>query len=100
MWIHLRAYNMNHQVVYESGAYNWVEGVLVRDPDIEVYEAKQGLTPELAAILGKSKGETFHFVLNNTVIKDDRIHPQGYTVAGFDKPGLKPVGAVYIDGQY
>lgn len=45
------------------------------------------------------RGESFHFLLNNTVVKDNRIPPQGYTVAQYDRPGLRPVGAAYQDGQ-
>jgi hypothetical protein len=100
MWIHLKAYDAAGQVIYESGSFNQETGMLVRDADIQVYEAKQGFTPEIAAILGLNPGESFHFVLNNTVVKDNRIPPRGYTVAGFDRPGLRPVGAVYADGQY
>jgi hypothetical protein len=72
------------------------------DPDIKIYETKQGITPALAAALGRPElaGESFHFVLNNTVVKDNRIPPRGYTRAAFDQPGLRPVGATYADGQY
>jgi hypothetical protein len=100
MWINLKAYNANNQLIYETGAYNPATGQLNRDASIKVYEAKQGLTPELAVLLPHSAGESFHFVLNNTVIKDNRIPPQGYTQAAFDKPGLRPVGATYLDGQH
>jgi uncharacterized repeat protein (TIGR01451 family) len=100
MWVHLVAYDAMRNVVYESGAYDWTHGVLVRDPEIKVYEAKQGISPDLAAVLGKQAGESFHFVLNNMVVKDNRIPPQGYTVANFDKPGLRPVGAAYADDQH
>jgi len=100
MWINLKGYDSNHNVVYESGAYNWFDGTLDRDADIKVDEAKQGITPDLAAVLGVQPGESFHFVLNNTVIKDNRIPPRGYTVINYDKPGLRPVGAVYADGQH
>jgi len=51
-------------------------------------------------VLDQPAGESFHFVLNNTVIKDNRVPPRGYTQAAFDRPGLRPVGAVYADGQY
>jgi hypothetical protein len=99
MWMNLQAYDAAGQLIYESGAYNPVSGQLARDGDIKVYEAKQGLTPELAALLNKNPGESFHFVLNNTVVKDNRIPPQGYTQAAFAQPGLRPVGASYVDGQ-
>lgn len=100
MWLHLRAYDENDTLLYESGAHDAATGQLTIDPDIKVYEAKQGLTPELAARLGLPAGASFHFILNNTVIKDNRIPPRGYTVSAFDKPGLQPVGASYQDGQY
>ena len=61
---------------------------------------KQGMTPELAAFLGQPAGKSFHFVLNNTVVKDNRIPPRGVQQLDYDRPGLRPVGAVYADGQY
>jgi hypothetical protein len=99
MWLNVKAYDAEDQLIYESGAYNTLTGQLIRDADIKVYEAKQGITPQLAALLPQSAGESFHFVLNNTVEKDNRIPPQGYTQALYDRPGLRPVGATYADGQ-
>lgn len=49
---------------------------------------------------GVVAGESFNFVLNNSVIKDNRIPPRGYTVAAYDRPGLRPVGVFFADGQY
>ena len=100
MWLNLRAYNAAGQLIYESGAFNRTTGKLTEDAAIKVYEAKQGLSPQLAAAAGLAAEPTFHFALNNTTYKDNRIPPRGYTVAAFDKPGLRPVGATYADGQY
>lgn len=100
MWLNLRAYDAGGQIIYESGAYNEVTAELTKDPASKVYEAEQGLTPEMAALVGLTPGFTFHFALNNTTIKDNRIPPRGYTVAAFDRPGMRPVGAAYADGQY
>ncbi|MFN8467032.1 MAG: PQQ-dependent sugar dehydrogenase [Caldilineaceae bacterium] len=100
MWIALEAYDKNDNLVYASGVYDPGTGVLADDPDLKVYEVKQGLTPELAAAVGKDAGESFHFVLNNTTVKDNRIPPRGYTVAAYARPGMVPVGATYADGQY
>jgi hypothetical protein len=100
MWLNLRAYDADRTLVYESGAYDAESGRLDRDPDVKVYEVKQGLTPGLAAYLGKPAGASFHFVLNNTTVKDNRIPPRGYSQAAYDQPGLRPVGATYGDGQY
>ena len=100
MWINLRAYDAQDELVYESGAYDPATGSLIEDPAIKVYEARQGITPELAALVEQPEGASFHFVLNNSVVKDNRIPPRGYTQAAFDQHGLRPVGAVYLDGQY
>jgi len=100
MWLNLRAFDADGNLLYESGSYNATTGKLEQDADLKVYECKQGITPELAAVLGKPAGASFHFVLNNTTIKDNRIPPRGYTQANFDRPGLRPVGASYADGQF
>ncbi len=100
MWIHLRAYDESEQLVYESGAYAETTAELELDADIKVYEVEQGLTPELATEVGLEGGPSFHFALNNTVYKDNRIPPRGFTNEAFAGPGLLPVGAVYADGQY
>jgi len=100
MWLHVQVFDAGDNLVYESGVYNPTTGVLTEDPDIKIYEVKQGLTPELAALLEKDEGASFHFVLNNTIVKDNRIPPRGYTAAAFDQPGLRPVGATFLDGQH
>jgi uncharacterized repeat protein (TIGR01451 family) len=100
MWLNLLAYDEDNNLIYQSGAYNPLTGQLQRDADVKVYEAKQGMTTDLAAFLGQPVGESFHFVLNNTVIKDNRIPPRGVAQAFYDRPGLRPVGATYLDGQY
>jgi hypothetical protein len=100
MWLNLQAFDADGRLIYESAAYDWDTGLLTRDPAAKVYEVKQGRTPELAAWLGEAPGESFHFAMNNTTIKDNRIPPRGYTVAAFDQPGMRPVGATFADGQY
>lgn len=100
MWIHLQAFDADGMLIYESGVYDEATGMLTEDAAIKVYEVKQGLTPELAALVGLEAGPTFHFALNNTTYKDNRIPPRGYTVAAYDRPGMRPVGATYADGQY
>jgi hypothetical protein len=100
MWVNLRAYDSNGDLISESGAYDPATGVLTEDPDAKVYEVKQGITSELAALLKQPAGASFHFVLNNTVIKDNRIPPRGFTQAALDQAGLRPVGASYVEGQY
>jgi hypothetical protein len=98
MWLHVQAFDADGQLVYESGAYDATTGEIAGDS--QVYEVKQGITPELAAFLKRSPGASFHFVLNNTTVKDNRIPPRGYLQALFDRTGLRPVGATYENGQY
>jgi hypothetical protein len=100
LWLNVKAFDASGALVYESGAYDPATGQLGDDPALKVYEAQQGLTPEMAAVVGLGAGPTFHFALNNTTYKDNRIPPRGYTVEAFDRPGLRPVGASYDDGQY
>jgi uncharacterized repeat protein (TIGR01451 family) len=100
MWVNLKAYDGSGILTYESGAYDPSTGILAEGPDVKVYEVKQDVTPELAGLLEQRSGESFHFVLNNTVIKDNRIPPRGFTNSAFDSPGLRPVGTAYADGQY
>jgi uncharacterized repeat protein (TIGR01451 family) len=100
MWLNLEALDQDGNLLYESGAYDAATGQLLRDADVKVYEIKQGITPDLAALLQKPAGASFHFVLNNSVVKDNRIPPRGYSQRIFDQPGLRPVGVTYADGQY
>lgn len=100
LWLNLRAYDVDGDLIYESGTYDPATGILTEDAASKVYEVKQGLTPEMATLVGLEAGPTFHFALNNTTYKDNRIPPRGYTVAAFDRPGMRPVGATYTDGQY
>jgi hypothetical protein len=100
MWINLKAYNAKGKHIYESGAYDGDTGLLTQDDATRVYETKHGLTPELADLLELPAGESFHFAVNNVILKDNRIPPRGYTQAAFAQPGLQPVAASYADGQY
>jgi uncharacterized repeat protein (TIGR01451 family) len=99
MWLNVKAYDEAGVLIFDDGAYDPVNGVLDRNGTTRIYEVKQGITPDLAALLPQGQGESFHFVLNNSVVKDNRIPPQGYTQALYDRPGLRPVGADYADGQ-
>lgn len=97
MWLHLRVADNNGATVYESGAYDPATGALTEDAQIKVYEITQG-------IWNRNGGNTcdaddgagrklFHFVLNNCVVKDNRIPPEGFT--GGSDLELRPVGHTY-----
>ncbi|MDZ4805755.1 MAG: hypothetical protein SGI90_12925 [Candidatus Eisenbacteria bacterium] len=104
MWIHLVAYNGVGAIIYESGAYNAATGVLTHDPAARIYEIELGLTSPIAALAGLLPGPSFHFVLNDTIYKDNRIPPAGFTNAAFLAFGARPVESGhpmprYPDGQ-
>lgn len=98
IWINIRFLNSSDQLIAERGAYNPATAVL-STTDTKVYEAKLGLDAYMSAQTGLPAGESFHFLLNNTFIKDNRIPPIGFTNAGFASVQAAPVGATYADGQ-
>lgn len=98
MWINVRFYDPDTNLVGESGAYDFNTGVL--DLASKIYEVKPGIETNLAAQLGLPAGPSFHFVLNNAVFKDNRIPPRGFSNAAFDAFGGAPVEYAYADGQY
>ncbi len=103
MWIHVVARDGVGNVVYESGAYDAGSGVL-NEAGARVYEIQLGLSPGLGGALGVASGPSFHFTLNDTIYKDNRIPPQGFTNAAYAAFGGQPVdptfpGTRYADGQ-
>ncbi len=104
MWLNVTAYGLQGQKVYESGAYDATTGVLTHDADAVIYETELGISPALASALGQTGGPSFHFTLNDTIYKDNRIPPQGFTNAVFAAFGSAPVDDTrpaprYADGQ-
>jgi hypothetical protein len=100
IWLNLKAYDIDNNLVYESGAYDEATGVLTKDDDIKIYQIKPGLSPAIASALGLPAGESFHFVLNDTVYSDNRIPPRGFTNAGFETIQSPAVAYAYADSQY
>lgn len=105
VWLQVEGYDLFGNLVYTSGAYDAGTGVLTYDDDIKVYEIKQGITDNLAAAAGVPAGPSFHFALNNMIIKDNRIPPRGFTNAGYAAVRAEHYedGAateLYADGQY
>lgn len=103
IWINLVAYDQTGTKVYESGAYDFATGILTKE-GAKIYEIKLGMTPDVAALAGieglPASGESFHFVLNNKVVKDNRIPPQGFTNANFINIGSPVVAYSYDDNSY
>ncbi|MBK8233659.1 MAG: T9SS type A sorting domain-containing protein [Candidatus Eisenbacteria bacterium] len=104
IWLEVTARDGGGVTVYQSGVYVTATGELIHDPDLTVYEAKLGVSPALAGVLGIGGGPSFHFALNDTIVKDNRIPPLGFTNAAFSAFGGRPVdpeqpGERYPDGQ-
>jgi hypothetical protein len=105
IWINLRAYDIDGNLVFESGAYDQGTGVLTKE-GTKIYEIKLGMSETVAAaasadgIKTYTPGESFHFVLNDLVVKDNRIPPRGFTNANFEAIQSPPVDYSYGDGQY
>jgi hypothetical protein len=100
MWINVRALDNTGTLIYESGAYEPETGILTHDPDINVYEIKPGISNALAPIVNLPAGPSFHFVINDTIYKDNRIPPRGFTNANFETIQSPPVAYTYSDNQY
>ena len=110
MWLYVRAFDAQRHVVFESGRYIFSTATLAGhgatpmdaeyDPNLHVWETDLGVSPAVAAATGWLPGKSFHLVLNNVRLKDNRIPPRGFTNAGFAAFDGEPVGAAYADGQY
>ena len=98
-WVNVKFFDATGALVAERGHYDSATAVLTGG-DTKVYELFHGLDATMAGQTGLAQGQTFHFVLNNMVVKDTRVPPQGFTNAGFDTIQDTPVGASYSDEQY
>lgn len=99
MWLNVVFYDTGLQVIAERGYYDSITALLTTS-DTKVYESKLGIDDAISAATGIPAGESFHFVLNNVVLKDNRIPPRGFTNEAFEDVQAAPIGASYEDGQY
>ena len=110
MWLHVRAFDANDNLVLESGRYVYATATLVGaeaepgdadyDPELEIFRVDMGMTEDWATEVGQPSGKSFHLVLNNVILEDRRIPPRGYDEAAFAAVGAEPVGADFEDGEY
>tara|TARA_X000000368_G_C23024342_1_gene709461 strand:- start:435 stop:1973 length:1539 start_codon:yes stop_codon:yes gene_type:complete len=98
IWLNIKFLDGNGDIVEERGAYNWDTAEL--SEDTKIYQTKVGMTPEMAKLTNLPAGESFHLVLNNEVVSDNRIPPMGFTNANFEAIQSAPVGYSYEDGQH
>ena len=100
VWINVQFYDASMNLIAESGAYDSDTGVLTHDEDAKIYEIEPAIDETVSGITGIPEGPSFHFVLNSTVEKDNRIPPRGYDPNTFANFGGNPVHYSYEPGQY
>jgi hypothetical protein len=110
MWLQVEGYNAAGDLIFASGTYTEatgeLEGYHQTGSDLKVYESLHGLTPDYAAELGLSAGHSFHFILNNDIVFDNRIPPRGFEFNAYAAAGAAPYTnsapdpTLYGDGQY
>jgi hypothetical protein len=110
MWVNVRFLDQAGQPLGEAGRYGEKEDMLagekVKVPTLldaeatRVYECKPGLSAAQAKNYNQAAGPSFHFILNDITMKDNRIPPRGFTKAAFTEHLCAPVGADYADGQF
>jgi MYXO-CTERM domain-containing protein len=87
MWLEVAIVDGTGAVTGGSGLYDVESATLTEDDQVRTYEVK----------LGEAGEPSFHFVLNDTVLLDNRIPPEG-----FDPPAeldMEPIGRDYGDGS-
>jgi hypothetical protein len=110
MWINAAFLDSSGKVVKEIGKYTEkddvifgesVEAPTLIDPEqTRVYEILFGISEARAEKYNVKPGKSFHSVLNDTIVIDNRIPPEGFSNAAFRQHHSQPVGATYADGQY
>ena len=99
MWLEVTFEDAGGNPVFVHGAYDAVTADLDK-ATTKVYEIKHGLDNYMAAQTGLPAGDSFHFVLNNEVTKDNRIPPRGYDSLAFNAVGADVIGAAYMEQQH
>jgi hypothetical protein len=110
MWVNVRFLDQTGKVLGELGRYGEKDDTVgngnIRVPTLldadktRVYECLPGISQAQAETFKKTAGPSFHFVLNDVTVKDNRIPPRGFKKASFEKHLCAPVGARYEDGQF
>lgn len=110
MWINAVFLDSSGKVFKEIGKYaekdDTIFGKSVKAPTLidpeqtRVYEILFGISEAHAKKYGAKSGKSFHSVLNDTIVKDNRIPPEGFSNDSFREHLSQPVEAAYADGQY
>ncbi len=110
MWVNVRFLDQAGQLLGEVGRYREKEETIGGEPvkvptllDSEktrVYECVPGISSAQAEKFKRAPGASFHFILNDITVKDNRIPPRGFKNAAFAGHLCAPVGTRYEDGQF
>ena len=99
VWLNVLFRDGGGQTVGEYGHYDTATAHLAEDTT-QIYEMHVGLSEAAAKLTGYPAGTTSHMALADTIEKDNRIPPRGFTNAAFEAGGAPVVAATYADGQY
>jgi hypothetical protein len=99
VWLNVKLFDDNDQLVAEYGHYDFEEAHL-DEASTKIYEMHVGLSDDAAAATGLAAGVTAHMALADTIVKDNRIPPRGFSNVAFEAGGAPVVAAQYADGQY
>jgi hypothetical protein len=100
MWLNAKFFTADGQIGVEHGEFDFATGQIIDPGDTTVYEIKLGIDADQAKKTGLPVGETFHFMLANTIEKDNRIPPRGFSNSVAAQNQTEPVGVSYFDGQH
>jgi hypothetical protein len=99
VWINVKFLSPGGQVIQEHGAYDLASAELDA-ASTTVYEMHVGLSQAAATATGLSPGPTSRMALADTIVKDNRIPPRGFSNGAYLAKGAPVVGTTYADGQY
>jgi hypothetical protein len=99
MWINVQFYDAANHLIAEHGAYDSSTATLTTS-DTRVYESQLGPDAAMASYVGLPAMQSFHFVLNNKVYKDNRIPPRGFTNTNFASVQAAPVSATFGEEHF
>src|SRR5690606_27146673 len=91
IWLNVRFFDAAGALLAEHGHYDEAEAEL-DEATTTVYEMRVGLSEDAAAVTGLPAGPTGHMALADTIEKDNRIPPRGFTNAAFEEGGAPVVG--------
>ncbi|MEM8834882.1 MAG: multiheme c-type cytochrome [Planctomycetota bacterium] len=99
IWVNVRFLDSGGSLIEERGAYDNATAELTAG-DTKVYEIKKGLDSYMSGQTGIPEGASFHLLLNNVTLADNRIPPRGFTNAAYEAIQAEPIGAMYADGVH